>query len=587
MVSDRNTGRCSGTAVWSEKGKNMKTNNKKPGWGRHHSNRAEKAAEALLTRSGRIRRMKYGSYSVGLTAVVVAGAVILNLIASEVPSQYTQIDMSGMQLSVLSDQTKEFVSELTEDITLYYIVQDANRDTYVTRLLERYDDLSSHITVVEKDPVLYPKFVSQYTDESLSENSIIAVCGDRSRIISYEDMYETEFSYYYYSYETTGFDAEGQITSALASLEAEETPTVYTLTGHNEMTLSDTVQTAIEKENIETESLNLVTAESVPEDAACLMIISPTSDLSEAEAQKVLNYLRTGGKAVIITDYTGTEMPNLDSVLAYYGLEVTDGIVIEGDSNYYVQVPYYVVPDINSTEVSEDLAGGNAYILLAAAQGLETSEELRDTVSVSSVLSTSSQAYSKTDVENMTTYQKEDGDIDGPFSLGMIVTETVELTDELLAETSASVDEESLGRVDIGGTQTEDTVAEAATEADNASAAEAVTEADDADTEDETVESAAAAETAETKLAVFTSSALLDDSANQMVSGGNQSLFMNTLSWICGQTVSVSIPSKSLSMDYLTVTSAAGSFWSIVTIGVIPGAFLLGGLFIWLRRRKQ
>ena len=521
---------------------------------------------AALNRSGKIRRAKFGSYSVGMTAIAVAAAVFVNLIASEIPSQYTQIDMSGLQLSVLSDQTKEFAESLTEDITLYYIVQDSTKDTYVERLLERYDDLSSHITVVEKDPVLYPKFTSQYTDETLTDNSIIAVCGDRSRIIDYNDMYEMEFNYSYYTYETTGFDAEGQITSAIAALQAEDIPKVYTLTGHNEITLTDSLLTSIEKENIETDSLNLVTAECVPEDADCLMILSPTSDFSDGETQKIMNYLRTGGNAIIITDYTGTEMPNLSSVLEYYGLQIADGVVMEGNSNYYVQIPYYVVPDINSTAVSSSLTGGNTYVLLAAAQGLQKSEDVRDGVSISAVLSTSDDAYSKIDIENMTTYNKEEGDIEGPFDLGMIVTETVELTDELLAETSQAVEEEELGRVAL--------------------------EADAADTENEdsteaAVDSVKPAETAETKLAVFTSSALLDDSANQMVSGGNASLFMNTVSWICGQSVSVSISSKSLSMDYLTVTSASGSFWSIVTIGIIPAVFLIGGLMIWLRRRKQ
>lgn len=584
----------------------MKRIIKKPAEGRKNRKKMITPEIAALNRSGKIRRTKFGSYSVGMTAIAVAAAVFVNLIASEIPSQYTQIDMSGLQLSVLSDQTKEFAESLTEDITLYYIVQDSTKDTYVERLLERYDDLSSHITVVEKDPVLYPKFTSQYTDENLTDNSIIAVCGDRSRIIDYNDMYEMEFNYSYYTYETTGFDAEGQITSALAALQAEEIPKIYTLTGHNEISLTDSLLTSIEKENIETDSLNLVTAECVPEDADCLMILSPTSDFSDGETQKIMNYLRTGGKAIIVTDYTGTEMPNLSSVLEYYGLQIADGVVMEGNSNYYVQIPYYVVPDINSTAVSSGLTGGNAYVLLAAAQGLQKTEDVRDGVSISAVLSTSDDAYSKIDIENMTTYNKEDGDVDGPFDLGVIVSETVELTDELLAETSQAVEEEELGRVALDAESVDEAAAEeavgsigevAVADEENASeevaeSSEDASEAEDTEdvSEDSTeaaVDSVKAAETAETKLAVFTSSALLDDSANQMVSGGNASLFMNTVSWICGQSVSVSIPSKSLSMDYLTVTSASGSFWSIVTIAIIPAAFLIGGLIIWLRRRKQ
>ena len=140
----------------------------------------------------RKRLLRNGSYSAVLTAFVVAGAVVVNLIAAELPSQYTSLDVSDDKLYTLTDQTKKLVSSLTEDVTLYYIVQDSNRDSTVSRLLERYDDLSSHITVEERDPVLYPSFVSQYTSDSLTENSVIVVCGDQSRIVNYEDMYEQD-----------------------------------------------------------------------------------------------------------------------------------------------------------------------------------------------------------------------------------------------------------------------------------------------------------------------------------------------------------------------------------------------------------
>ncbi|MCD7766684.1 MAG: GldG family protein, partial [Lachnospiraceae bacterium] len=296
-----------------------------------------------------MRQLRHGSYSIALTVIVVVAVLIVNLIAGQIPSQYTQIDLSGQQLSVLTDTTKELIEGLTEDVTIYYILEDDNRDSYVSRLLERYDDLSSHLTVIEKDPVLYPQFTSQYTDETLTDNSVIVVCGDNSKVISYDDMYEYEFSYTYYSYTASGFDAEGLITSAIAALTSDDIPKLYTLTGHNELELTDTLTTSIEKENIEVEELNLVTSDAVPDDADCLLICSPTSDISEAEAQKIINYLRRGGSAIIITDYVTTELTNLNTVLEYYGTELVDGIVIEGNSNYYVQVPYYLVPDINST----------------------------------------------------------------------------------------------------------------------------------------------------------------------------------------------------------------------------------------------
>ena len=100
-------------------------------------------------------------------------------------------------------------------------------------------------------------------------------------------------------------------------------------------------------------------------------------------------------------------------------------------------------------------------------------------------------------------------------------------------------------------------------------------------------ENAVEPETAETRIVLFSSSTILDSSADQMVSGGNSTLFMNALSWLCGSNASVSVPVKSISASYLTITAASSSFWSILVIGILPGGFLVSGLVIWLRRRKK
>ncbi len=543
------------------------------------------------------RLLRHGSYSIVLTVLVIAAVLILNLVIGQLPAQYTQIDLSGQQLSVLTDTTKEVLDDLSEEITLYYIVQDSDKDSNVSRLLERYKDYSSHVKLVEKDPVLNPQFTSQYTEETVTDNSVIVVCGDRNRVILYDEMYEYEFDYSYYSYTTTGFDAEGQITSAIAALTTDGLPKLYTLTGHGELELTSTLDQEIEKENIEMEELNLLTADAVPKDADVLLIASPTSDLSETEAQKVINYLRRGGSAILITDYLGMDLPNFDRILAYYGVQLTDGVVMEGDSNYFIQIPYYLVPTINSTEVSSQMTDGSAYVLLAAAQGIAPTEEGREDLTITEILTTSNHSYSKTDVEHMETYEEESGDIDGPFDIGVLITEEAELTDALLEETSSAEADPDLD-VWLDGLMEEETGTEEDSEAESEAETEESSEeaseqeeeilvkVDDTETETET-ETAAAADTATTKVAVFTSSTIIDDTANSMVSGGNYQLFLNTLSWACDQESSVSVPSKSMTVDSLMLTAASSNFWSIVTIVIIPGILLIAGLGIWLSRRRR
>ena len=126
------------------------------------------------------RHLKQGSYSSFMVIFVIAAVVIVNLIAGQLPTSMTQFDVSTQQLYSLTEDTEELVSALEEDVTLYYVVTGGNEDDTVERMLERYEDLSSHIQVETKDPNLYPTFTSQYTDEDVEDNSISLSVGIRA-----------------------------------------------------------------------------------------------------------------------------------------------------------------------------------------------------------------------------------------------------------------------------------------------------------------------------------------------------------------------------------------------------------------------
>ena len=381
-----------------------------------------------LKNLGRVNKktLKNGSYSMVYTVILIAVIVVINLIVAEIPTRYTQIDVSTQKLYTISDKTKEFLDELNQDVTIYHIVQNGNEDDVIEKLLKRYEETSDHIKVEKKDPVLYPNFTSQYTDEDVQDNSLIVVNGSKSKVVDYYNLYETQYDYYSGSSSTTGFDGEGQIDSAISYVTSDNLPVIYTLEGHGELELNSSITESLEKANYQIQSLNLLTEEDVPEDAGCLMITSPQADLSEEEADKVISYLENGGKAVIFTDYTSEEIPNLKKVLENYGVTPDNGVVMEGDTKHYImQIPYYLVPEINSTEITADLIEDNRYVLMPVAQSIRIMDSYRDTLDIEPVLSTSERAYIKTNVENMQTFEKESGDQEGEFNLGVCVTEDI------------------------------------------------------------------------------------------------------------------------------------------------------------------
>ena len=244
------------------------------------------------------KNLRHGTYSMGVVAVFVAILVVVNLLIQELPSKFREIDLSTQKMYSIGDQTKKLLKNLDKDVTLYYIAQNGSESSDIEKLLERYEESSDHVKVEKKDPAVNPKFTSQYTTEGVNNNSVIVVSGDKNKVVDYNSMYETSVNYQTYSSEVTGFDGEGQLTSAINYVTSDNMPVMYTLEGHDESTMSESLKDMIQKANIDIQSLNLLTMDTVPEDADCLFIFAPAKDISEDEAQKIISYLENGGKVM-------------------------------------------------------------------------------------------------------------------------------------------------------------------------------------------------------------------------------------------------------------------------------------------------
>lgn len=372
-----------------------------------------------------VKNLSFSAYSTGMIALAIAVVAAANLVIGEMPSSWTAIDLTSEKLYSLTDQTKEFVNNMQEDVTIYVIVNEDSQDTTLGQTLQRYDDLSDHITVEYVDPTVNPRFHTQYTDSTISINSLIVVSDKRNRVIDYSDIYESSFDYSTYTSTTTGYDGEGQITSALDYVLSDDLPKVYLTEGHGEYSLSSSFTDALTKENVEYETINLMDYDTVPEDTACLIINGPQSDLSADDADKVTSYLESGGKVILITGYTGSEMPNRDALLEYMGMSVADGLVVEQDQNYYYRSPYYLLPDVSADTYTSGIYG-NYYIFAPYSQGILIADEEAEGMTYTTFLSTSESAYSKVDITNMENFEKSEGDIDGPFGVGVEAIKALE-----------------------------------------------------------------------------------------------------------------------------------------------------------------
>ena len=368
-------------------------------------------------------RMRSGIYASAVTVLVVVLAVLLNLIVRAVPTKYTEFDLSEAGLYTLSDSSKDIAHALTQDVTIYYLAETGSEDAIITKLLDRYASESSHIKWETKDPAAYPTFAAQYGVQSAESGSLILVSGEKSAVLAASDLYDYDYSDYYTtgSYSVT-FGGENKLTAAIYRITSGEELHAYYTTNHGEQRLTDTLTDALESQNLTVSALDLL-SQTIPEDCDLLVINDPAQDFSGAgslvdEMSQLRSYLSNGGRVLLLTDsYYST--PNLDAVMAEFGLTRTEGLVVEGDTNHYLNgyPALYLLPDYASTEESTALDGVNTSrrVLLQMAQGITLTET--EHVVSDALLVSSDSAYSKPEGYEMTTTEKADGDIAGPFTL--------------------------------------------------------------------------------------------------------------------------------------------------------------------------
>ncbi len=470
-----------------------------------------------------VKNLSISAYSTGMIAVLVVIIAVVNIVLGELPASWVSIDVTGEQLYSITEQTEEYLKTVDEDVTIYVIVAEDSRDVTLGQTLQRYEDASEHITVEYVDPNVNPRFHTQYTDSSISMNSVIVVSDKRSKVINYSDIYVTSYEYDSYTggynSTTSGYDGEGQVTSAIDYVLSDTMPKVYITEGHGEYTLGSTFTEALQKENVDYETVNLLNYESVPEDAECLIINAPVKDFSADDAQKVLDYLDKGGNVVLVAGYTEEDMPNFDKITAYMGITVADGLVVEQNSANYYMIPYYLLPELDSSTYTATIYG-NYYIFAPYAQGMKIDNEEAEGMSYKTFLSTSEDAYSKLDNSNMSSYEKAEGDIDGPFAIGVEAEKTLE----------------------DGNVAT---------------------------------------------MVAYSCEQIFTDEASSMVSGSNLVMFTNTISGFVDHEVTISIPAKSYAVSYLTIPQSQAVLIGVIVTIILPVGCLVLGFAVWFRRRKR
>jgi len=331
--------------------------------------------------------------------------------------------------------------------------------------------------------------------------------------------------------ERLGSSVEKNVTSALQYVVTGSKPKIYELTGHNEYSLAENtsayiLQEAMKRENYELAGLDLLTVSEVPEDADILLMIAPYQDLNAEEVGKILDFVNKGGRFLFMLDYTGYQYPQIKGLLETLGLELQEGVVVEGNQNrlYAGENPFFSAPLYADHPVLEPLKENKVNVFTMNPQGLRESQKKPGHITVSPLLTSSKDSFIRQDF-SIQTYDMVDGDIPGPINVAMTVEKS-------------SWDEY---------------------------------------------------DTTKFRGIVVTSAQMLaplDPYDPTTLIKGNMDFFMNSLSWVNEQEKTISLRSKSMFMLKLEMTAFQVYLYAAIVVIIIPLLILIAGVIVYLRRKK-
>lgn len=375
-----------------------------------------------------VLQRRKGVTSAVTVVVVVAIAVVANLVVGQLPSNLTERDLTDNSLYTVSDTSVEYLAELSTPVEVVVMARESDVDERITKFLHNYAALSDQITLTFIDPVEHPSALEEY-DTSVNTVVVLSSETGKQRAISFDDMLVPDYmSYYYYgTVSYTEFDADGQMTSAVDYVTSENSHVIYLAENHGEQSLGSSVTDAIDKANLTTDTVSLLLDGGVPEDCSLLLFNQPSTDLSADEVELVEDYLEQGGQVMILLNRT--DLSNFNQILSDYGLTMAQGYI--GDAaNYYVQYgSFYFSGTLScSNEITSDFDSDDLS-LLYGAHGMTESTPIRDTIEVDAFLTTTEQGYSDATGET------------GTYILGAVATEEIddETTARLTVFTTESV----------------------------------------------------------------------------------------------------------------------------------------------------
>jgi len=473
------------------------------------------------------RNLRFGSYSFVLTVIVVASAIILNVIVGGTKLRdKLKIDLTSNKLYSVGAKTDQVLKELDEKVEIIGLFDEskigANEYTQVIEFIKQYETRSNMIDVKYVDPDKNPGYITNELDPEgvlgIQKYDFVIRSDKRSKVLSTYDIFEQSYDETSYQPYVSGLNAEYAFTGAIRFVSSDSIPVIYYTEGHGEGNLESEyseLQSSLELNGYELKKINLASVEKIPDDAFAIMLISPQQDITTVEKERLTVFMENGGNTIFLLDpiQGNPKLTNIEDFLIEYNIGLGYDLVFEMASNRAVfGQPYYFMPTVLSNSINSNLDPSKFSMFLINSRSVHVLNNEKEWLTSTVLLNTTPEAIGRSLTQG-------EADNQGPLDLAIAV--------------------EHAGGFKIS------------------------------------------------KTLVIGNSIFTSDEGLQMDASGSGKKFMvNSINWLQGEQQDIYIPVKKYTYPVLEgITQQTLTILFIGLIIVVPLAIIGFGVFVWLRRR--
>jgi ABC-type uncharacterized transport system involved in gliding motility auxiliary subunit len=459
------------------------------------------------------RATRYGANAAIYTAAFVGALVAVNYLGSRYHVQY---DLTANKVFSLSPQSIQVLRGLKKPIKFYGFVENGH-DPAAQSLYQEYGYASPLVSYELVDPNRHPELAEKYKVATMNTTHI-QYGGENGQGTNVTDM------------------TEEALTNGLLKLTSSSNKTVCFTSGEGEPDPNESndpngfgdFRTALQGENYQIKSINLVTENAVPDDCTVLAVAGPTRPLVPHAIDIINQYLKGGGRALVMLRPPRPDQSIDETALAtlmnQWGVKAGDNVVVDQVVRLFAGPALGLDPLVKTYNPHEITANFTNQTVFPMVRTVDPIDPAPSGLVVTPLALTSDTSWAETDLKGIFERQSvafTPSDRKGPVPVAVAVSAQLPVFDH--------------GK-------------------------------------------------GEARLVVFGDT---DFANNQNLNNFfNRDFIMNSVDWLAGEANSITIRPRSLRASRFNLTTAEFDIVFVMSVLLLPEMLLIIGIAVWWERRN-